>query len=98
MRIGVMYLNRARLGPTEAIRAALLEWNKAAHTNGFDPMEARFNPHECPDDPLLCGLVVLADDQVAGGHVRLTTCDLTIEDEWAGTKTAIEAEVGELAA
>ena len=93
-----MYSNWARQGAADAIRAALGEWTRATHTNGFDPCEARFHPNECPEDPLLLGLVVLADERVGSGHIRLTTFDLPIEDEWAGTMTAIEADVDELAA
>jgi len=93
MRIGIMYADRGRAGPVGAIKGALAQWQVATHTNGFEPLEARFNPGELPDEPLLCGLVVLEDEQVPAGHVRLTTTDLTIESEWSITLDAVRDEV-----
>ena len=92
-RIGIMYLNQARLAPAAAIQAALVKWNQATHTNGFEPMEARFAPAECPEDPLISGYLVIADEQVPAGHVRLTTTELAIESEWSTTLETIRDEI-----
>lgn len=98
MRIGVMYANWGRQSPGDAVKAALLEWSRATHTNGFEASEVHFNPSELPPDPMLFGLVVVPDDLVSSGHVRLTTFDLGIEDEWSATMTTVRDDVEGLAA